>query len=533
MASEPARLRELGAPPVSRSHGVDLAQITTSFVPRLNPTCNVRSLPLTPAEAFVLSRVDGFTSAADLGAMTGLGAEVLETLSRLLSLGAILGEAASEASARPASGPLRPPGPIPSRLPTTQPLVTPAMSPAPPVVVSHVPPRPQAASLPAKPRRYAIAELEEDVDIEPERRKRILDLFYSLGDASYYDLLGVEQTADKKQIKAAYFQLAQEFHPDRYFRKRLGNFGAKIEAVFKEITTAHDTLARTALRAEYDEQLAAKALSSSRSSVTAPPVAEPPSPEPASAAALLSEASTPPPPPVQVTARPLTEEERKARRQALASRLSGRAALRAPAEPVATAVTTASMTKESAREALRRASITKQIQAQRAQVLVHIKDAEEASARDDAVAAANAYELAASMSPDDSELRERQQFWAKKASVVLAASFVRQGDAEAAQARWTDAARSYSRAASTLSEDPELLRKAASALVMASGDLHQAADFARRAVALAPHRSAMRLSLAEVYLAANLQRNAKRELDAAAQLDPNDGKLKLLLKRLG
>ena len=52
-------------------------------------------------------------------------------------------------------------------------------------------------------------------------------------------LLQVDQEirvdAEKKQIKSAYYALAPEFHPDKYFRKRLGSYKRKIEAIFNLI----------------------------------------------------------------------------------------------------------------------------------------------------------------------------------------------------------------------------------------------------------------------------------------------------------
>ena len=63
---------------------------------------------------------------------------------------------------------------------------------------------------------------------------------------SYYDILGVEPHADKKQIKKAYRRLAQKYHPD----KNEGDVAASEK--FKEIVEAYSTLSDDQKRSEYD-----------------------------------------------------------------------------------------------------------------------------------------------------------------------------------------------------------------------------------------------------------------------------------------
>lgn len=217
-------------------------------VPRPLSGCDIKSLPLSPAEAFLLSRVDAMLSERELALVTGLPlSTVVSALDRLEQLGAIsfatdsaLESGATRRSERPPAFRSSPPpgrgeG---ARLPSTPPLAAKAgdgMSLAPPL--------------------YDPAELDEDVEIDPERRRRILDLFYRLDDLTYYELIGVGEHDEKKQIKSAYYALAPEFHPDKYFRKRLGSYKAKIEAIFARLTIAHDVLTAKARRAEYDEYL--------------------------------------------------------------------------------------------------------------------------------------------------------------------------------------------------------------------------------------------------------------------------------------
>src|SRR5690606_30866915 len=64
--------------------------------------------------------------------------------------------------------------------------------------------------------------------------------------ADYYQLLGVERTADADEIKKAYRKLAVKYHPDK-------NQGSKeSEERFKEITQAYEVLRDPDKRAMYD-----------------------------------------------------------------------------------------------------------------------------------------------------------------------------------------------------------------------------------------------------------------------------------------
>lgn len=62
----------------------------------------------------------------------------------------------------------------------------------------------------------------------------------------YYEILGVEKTADGDAIKKAYRKLAMQFHPD----KNPGNKEA--EEKFKEAAAAYEILSNTDKRAKYD-----------------------------------------------------------------------------------------------------------------------------------------------------------------------------------------------------------------------------------------------------------------------------------------
>ncbi|HEY2734416.1 MAG TPA: J domain-containing protein, partial [Polyangiales bacterium] len=211
----------------------------TARIPKLVSGIDVFSLPLSTREGFVLSRVDGVSSLEDISLMVGIKAAELGTmLERLADLGAV------ELPWRPkksAPGPSRPPrGDEPEN-------------------VGKKIGQAAVARLLATPLVPLYDELEvlAKADLSIELRKKILNGYYGLEGKDYYQLLGVTRSADKKEIKSAYFELSKLFHPDTQFGKELGTFKAKMETVFKRLTEAYEVLGRSARRKEYDEYLAA------------------------------------------------------------------------------------------------------------------------------------------------------------------------------------------------------------------------------------------------------------------------------------
>jgi curved DNA-binding protein CbpA len=93
---------------------------------------------------------------------------------------------------------------------------------------------------------------DESVGIDAPVRAYIHDLFTKLSTLSHYELLGVARDADKKAIKRAYFGLAGTLHPDRFYGKKLGSYGPKLQAIVARLSDAYETLSNAERRATYD-----------------------------------------------------------------------------------------------------------------------------------------------------------------------------------------------------------------------------------------------------------------------------------------
>ena len=63
----------------------------------------------------------------------------------------------------------------------------------------------------------------------------------------YYEVLGVDRTADTEEIKKAYRKLALKFHPDRNPNDKAA------EEKFKELGEAYEALSEPSSRAAYDQ----------------------------------------------------------------------------------------------------------------------------------------------------------------------------------------------------------------------------------------------------------------------------------------
>ncbi|HEX5067184.1 MAG TPA: DnaJ domain-containing protein [Myxococcota bacterium] len=186
-------------------------------IPRLAPDLDPEDLELTPVEGFLLSRIDGATSWKTLCHIGGLSPlEVDRALERFEAKGVIVVEGKGGARAAKIAA---------------------------------------AARDPKKALVDAKAQVDASLGIPVDLQQRILE-FESGLERPYHELLGVDRSAEAKDIKRAYFKLSREYHPDRYYRRNTGHFGARLERIFRKVAEAYELLSDPTTRAEIEKSLA-------------------------------------------------------------------------------------------------------------------------------------------------------------------------------------------------------------------------------------------------------------------------------------
>ena len=178
-----------------------------------DPMLRFQYLPLTPQEAYLLSRVDGTLDLDGLlrlgGASRGAAAKILYAL---LSCGVV--EWRTDATILPPAAGLE-------RLN---------------VEVTSQPPE----------RVMGLADM-------------VRNTYRRIDWLTHYELLGVAKDASADEIQRAYLERSRSFHPDLRHRPDLAEVGRELATVFERLKAASETLSDPASRARYDSSLAAPA----------------------------------------------------------------------------------------------------------------------------------------------------------------------------------------------------------------------------------------------------------------------------------
>lgn len=79
-------------------------------------------------------------------------------------------------------------------------------------------------------------------DLDRDFRREILLKLQTLDERNPYNVLDVVRTASAHEIKLQYLALSKKFHPDRFFRKKLGHYKEKLDLIFAKIQKSYEAL---------------------------------------------------------------------------------------------------------------------------------------------------------------------------------------------------------------------------------------------------------------------------------------------------
>lgn len=92
-------------------------------------------------------------------------------------------------------------------------------------------------------------------EIDPEFNQMINEVYDSMKNKNYYEILGLPLIAPSEDIKKAFFRLTKEFHPDRHFMIQSEDIKKKLNGIFTHISEAYNTLSSKKNKIEYDMTL--------------------------------------------------------------------------------------------------------------------------------------------------------------------------------------------------------------------------------------------------------------------------------------
>ncbi len=88
--------------------------------------------------------------------------------------------------------------------------------------------------------------------IDRDFRREVLLKLQSIDQQNPYQILDLAHNASTHEIKVQYHAVSKKFHPDRFFRKNLGHYKAKLDLIFGKIQKAYALLKDPQQREVFD-----------------------------------------------------------------------------------------------------------------------------------------------------------------------------------------------------------------------------------------------------------------------------------------
>ncbi len=310
---------------------------------------------------------------------------------------------------------------------------------------------------------------------------------------NHYGMLGLSPEVEAADIQAAYYQLSRDWHPDRHYRRELGDYRDKLEYVFVHITKAYKTLSNKDDRRRYHRDnkplIEAARLDAAKAS---------------------SSAETTDAPQRKKRRRKLTPEQRAARERAK-KRMAQK-----KMDPRTRAIR---KLKEQARGRNSRAK--------------RYFDQGQTDYNEGNIAkAVSSLHLAVQFDPNNKEYRALYELARSEASSSASVQFMQAGESAESFQNYKEAMYHYQRACDQNPTDGLPYYRLAHLVIRLENDQRKALSLLRTAATKSPKNVEIRLELADLYLNLGMGLNAGREYQTVLGIDKNNARAKSGLRNV-
>ncbi len=311
--------------------------------------------------------------------------------------------------------------------------------------------------------------------------------------SDYYQLLGMPPDATAEAITAAYYQMSRDWHPDRHYRRDLGDYKAKLEVVFINITKAYKTLSDPEQRRRYNRdhktmvEIARRDIKRDENKDS------------------RNKASPDPEDPETLRKRKLRRAKKLAERRAAQERMNQKRG-------------------DSRTRAIKKLRAQARGQNERARRYFEQgkKDYDEGNISK----AVSSLHLAAQFDKDNREYRALYELARSEASKSAAVQAVQSGESAESFQNYKEAMHHYQRACDMDPDDGLPFFRLALLTIRVEHDQRKALKLLRTAASKSPRNVEIRLQLADLYGQLGMNLNAKREYQTVLRMDKNNARAK-------
>jgi tetratricopeptide (TPR) repeat protein len=304
--------------------------------------------------------------------------------------------------------------------------------------------------------------------------------------SNYYGILGISPGADASKIQAAYYQLSRDWHPDRHFRRKLGDDASRIEFVFVNITKAYKVLSDADARRRYhrdNKEIVALARAEEQD---------------AERIARKKKA--------RAKAKAEGEERPRKRKRTAEERASRERIARKRADPRARAIK----------------QLREQVKGRSSRARRYFKQGQEDYDSGDIAKAVSSLHLAVQFDPQNAEYRALYELARSEASSSLSVQYIQAGESAESFQNYKEAMFNYERACEQNPEDGLPYYRLAMLMLKTGQEKRAALNHLRTAASKSPKNIEIRLSLADLYADLGMSLNAKREYQTVLGVDKNN-----------